>query len=352
MNNTPQTVDRLWDRGVSCPFDEVIDVRSPGEFAEDHIVGAINLPVLSDAERVEVGTINRQVNAFAARKVGAAIVSLNIGRHLQAHFADKAKDYRPLVYCWRGGQRSASIATVLSQIGWRVTVLQGGYKTYRAHVQRELESLPSQFRYQIIAGATGTGKTQVLHALAARGAQVLDLEGLANHRGSILGNRGPQPSQKYFETQLFATLEGFDSIKPVWVESESNRIGNLYLPVGLWKSMQAATGTRIRMPLAGRVQHLLAEYTHFVAGGTLLKQKLRQLTTRVGPRQVLRWEAQIDAGEWEPFVASLLEVHYDPGYATSTKRCFPNVTRTVEMADTSVAAIGEMVDALMNGQDL
>ena len=139
MNNTPQTIDRLWDRGVSCPFDEVIDVRSPGEFAEDHIVGAINLPVLSDAERVEVGTINRQVNAFTARKVGAAMVSQNIGRHLQAHFADKAKDYRPLVYCWRGGQRSASIATVLSQIGWRVTVLQGGYKTYRAHVQRHAD---------------------------------------------------------------------------------------------------------------------------------------------------------------------------------------------------------------------
>ena len=347
MNNTPQTVDRLWDRGVSCPFDEVLDVRSPGEFAEDHIVGAINLPVLSDAERVEVGTINRQVNAFTARKVGAAMVSQNIGRHLQEHFADKSKDYRPLVYCWRGGQRSASIATVLSQIGWRVTVLHGGYKTYRTHVQRELESLPSLFHYQIIAGATGTGKTQLLLGLAARGAQVLDLEGLANHRGSILGDRGLQPSQKYFETQLLAAFERLNPIKPVWVESESNRIGNLYLPVGLWKVMQATTGLTIRMPLAGRVQHLLAEYSHFIADSTLLKQKLRHLTTRVGPRQILRWEAQIDAGEWEPFVASLLEVHYDPGYATSTKRCFPNVTRTVALVDTSDATINELIDTLL-----
>ena len=196
MTNTPQTTDRVWGRGTPCPFDDVIDVRSPGEFAEDHVPGAVNLPVLDDAERAEVGTVYHRVSAFAARKIGAGLVSQNIGRHLAGHFALKGKDYRPFVYCWRGGHRSGSIATVLAQVGWRVTVLEGGYKTYRTHVRRELDAGPPLFTFRLLAGATGTAKTRLSRRLAGRGAQVLDLEGLTRHRGTVLGDAGPQPTQK------------------------------------------------------------------------------------------------------------------------------------------------------------
>lgn len=210
MINTPQTADRLWDCGHPCSYDEVIDARSPGEFAEDHVPGAVNLPVLSDPERAEVGTIYHQVGAFEARRIGAGLVSQNIAQHLAGHLADRRKDYRPLLYCWHGEMRSHSFATVLAAVGWRVTVLAGGYKTYRAHVVRELDAVPRLFAYRLIAGDTGCGKTRLLHHLARRGAQVLDLEGLVGHRGSILGSVGPQPPQRLFESRLLAAFDRFD----------------------------------------------------------------------------------------------------------------------------------------------
>ncbi len=213
--NAPQWLAALWKTGTPCPYDGVIDVRSPGEFAEDHLPGSVNLPVLSDDERIEVGTLYRREGAFAARRAGAALVSRNIGRHLASHFAERPREYRPLVYCWRGGQRSASLATVLAAVGWRVTVLEGGYRTYRAHVLAELDALPRRFAFRLLAGLTGTGKTRLLHRLAARGAQTLDLEGQAGHRGSVLGRLGAQPSQKAFESRLLAALGGLDPRFPV-----------------------------------------------------------------------------------------------------------------------------------------
>ncbi len=347
MTNTPQTTDRLWGRATPCPFDDVIDVRSPGEFADDHIPGAVNLPVLDDAERAEVGTVYHRASAFAARKLGAGLVSGNIGRHLGGHFAGRDKDYKPFVYCWRGGHRSGSIATVLAQVGWRVTVLAGGYKTYRAHVRRELDAAPPLFAFRLLAGATGSAKTRLLHRLAGRGAQVLDLEGLARHRGSVLGDAGPQPPQKYFESLLLAALDRLDPTAPVWVEAESNRIGDVYVPPALWAAMRAAGGVEVRMPVAGRVAHLLNEYAHMVADPELLKGKLRLLTARHGARQVEFWVRRIDAGEWEAFVESLLEVHYDPGYAASTQRCFPHVTEAVELADATPGALDGLAGELV-----
>lgn len=207
MSQIPQTIERYF---LSEPdqFTEIVDVRSPSEFAEDHIPGAINRPVLDDAERIRVGTIYKQVNPFEARKVGAALVSRNIARHIDDHFVAKGKDYRPLVYCWRGGQRSGSLATILTQIGFRVSVLHGGYKTYRGEVMDGLRDLPKRFEFRILAGATGSGKTRVLRSLQAAGGQVLDLEALANHRGSLLGSEpdSPQPAQRLFESRLYQRL--------------------------------------------------------------------------------------------------------------------------------------------------
>jgi tRNA 2-selenouridine synthase len=344
--NAPQYAGALWGRGDACPYDEVIDVRSPSEFAEDHIPGAINLPVLSDAERAAVGTIFREHGGFPARKVGAAHVSVNIARHLRTHFAEKGKDYRPFVYCWRGGQRSAALATVLAQVGWRVTVLRGGYKTYRQHVRRELDVCPPLLTLRVIAGATGTGKTRLLGALAARGAQVLDLEALAGHRGSVLGAVGPQPSQKMFDSLLLCALERLDHGRPVWVEAESNRVGDVFLPPALWARLRAAEGVELRVPATQRVRYLVEEYAAIRRNPEGLKEKLRQFVPRHGPRRIETWCRTVDAGMWESLVESLLAVHYDPAYAASARKSYPHITHTVDLPDAAGATLDELAGRL------
>ena len=148
-------------------FDEVIDVRSPSEFALDHVPGAANCPVLDDEERARVGTLYKQVSPFDARKLGAALVSKNIARHLEEHFRGRDRGWRPLVYCWRGGKRSGAMAHVLREIGWDAATLEGGYRSYRREVMAQLEKLPARFRFRVVCGATGSGKSRLLEALAA-----------------------------------------------------------------------------------------------------------------------------------------------------------------------------------------
>ena len=337
---------------TSETYSEIIDVRSQSEYAEDHMPGAINLPVLDDAERAQVGTIYKQVCPFTARKTGAALVAKNISQHLIEHFALKEKDYRPLVYCWRGGQRSNSMALVLAQIGWRVTVLEGGYKTYRAYVRDQLQQLPEQFTYQMLCGLTGTGKTYILRQLGQRGAQVLDLEGLANHRGSLLGEEwegkpAPQPQQKYFESLLLQRLQGFELSQPVWVESESNKIGRVYLPQSLWQQMKQASCVEIQVPLVARVQLLLQQYPHLVNHPDVLKAKLQLLKSRYGREKLNQWYQLIDARQWETFVQDVLQSHYDPTYTQSMERDFTKVERVLSLPDLSDANINKLVDSLL-----
>ena len=216
-------------------FGAVIDARSPAEFAEDHLPGAVNWPVLGDAERKLVGTEYKQVSAFEASKRGAALVAKNIAAHIERDVMHQAKTWQPLVYCWRGGQRSGSMAWFLDQMGFRTHVLEGGYKAFRAAVMAELETLPLRLQFNVVCGRTGSGKTRLLGALHDAGAQVLDLEALASHRGSVLGMLPgrPQPSQKAFETAVWNALRHFDAARPVWVESESKKIGNLRVPEAL-----------------------------------------------------------------------------------------------------------------------
>ena len=302
-------------------FDCIIDVRSPAEFAEDHIPGAINLPVLDDSERAEVGTLYKQVDPFVARKRGAALTSANIARHLTT-LAEQPRDWRPLVYCWRGGQRSGSLALVLNEIGWPVTLLQGGYKAYRREVQSRVPTEITRLRFQVLAGPTGCGKTAILHQMAESGFQILDLEGLANHRGSLLGQEpdAPQPSQKYFESLLFQALSRFDPDQPVWVESESSKVGEIHLPKALFERLIEAPALGLDCPVSERAAYSLAAYKHLTEQPTQTLGLIEKLAFRHSRQQLSTWRMQLESEDWLGLCHSLLEAHYDPAYHRSQNR--------------------------------
>jgi len=303
-------------------FDEVIDVRSEGEFAEDHVPGAVNCPVLDDVERARVGTIYKQRSAFEAKKIGAALVSANIARHLSERLLDRPREWRPLVYCWRGGSRSDAFAHVLSQVGWRVGRLDGGYRAYRRRVVADLERLPRAFRLRVVCGLTGSGKSRLLRALAGAGAQVLDLERLASHRGSLLGELPgePQPSQKMFDSLVWDALRRFDPARAVFAEAESKKIGQLQVPARLLECIRAGECLRLEVPASERVRYLIGEYRHFLGEPAALKERLRCLTALYGRAVIDRWLSQTDAAAWEDLVADLLVTHYDPAYLHATAR--------------------------------
>lgn len=309
-------------------FDEVIDTRSPSEFAQDHIPGAINCPVLVDEERARVGTLYAQVSPFDAKKLGAALVSRNIARHIESRFAAHGREWRPLIYCWRGGKRSAAMAHVLREIGWKAAQLEGGYRAYRREVIAQLEALPRRFDYLVVCGATGSAKSRLLERLAARGAQVLDLEDLARHRGSVLGSLpgDPQPPQRLFDSLLWNTLRGLDASKPVFVEAESKKIGQLQVPSALLERMREGHCILIEAAVPERVRFLIAEYGHFLEDPLELKARLECLTSLYGHEVIKRWLARVDERAWDELVSDLLVNHYDPAYRRSTLRNYPDLS--------------------------
>ncbi len=331
-------------------FDEIIDVRTPAEFAEDHIPGAINCPVLSDEERIAVGTLYKQVSPFEARKVGAALVAKNIAQHLQTRFRDRPKSWRPLIYCWRGGQRSGAMCIILAQIGWAAHKLEGGYKTYRRDVLEKLAALPQSFPLRVICGATGTGKSRLLTALADSGRQVLDLEGLAQHRGSVLGRlpEQAQPSQKWFDSLLLQTLQKLDPARPVYVEAESNKIGAITLPDALVGAMHAGECLLLETPLEVRVAGLLEDYRHYPADPETLIAHLQALHRFHGSQQLEHWTSLIRAADFAALVAELLTLHYDPSYFRATSKHYANLeqARRIPLTSLSPDALKEIAKGL------
>jgi tRNA 2-selenouridine synthase len=302
-------------------FDTIIDVRSPAEYAEDHVPGAINLPVLSDAERAQVGTIYKQVASFDARKIGAALVARNAAAHLEGSLAGFSGGWRPLVYCWRGGQRSGSFAAILAQIGWRVELLEGGYKSWRKLVVAQVNESPVAAPVVVLDGNTGSGKTDVLHEVARQGGQVIDLEGLANHRGSLFGAMpGGQPSQKAFEGRVARALAALDPERPVLLEAESSRIGQLIVPRRLWAAMCAAPRLRLVVPLAARVGYLTEAYGDIIADRALLADTLARLRPLYAAEVIAQWQARAAAGEIAALAEDLMRHHYDPRYEKHRSR--------------------------------
>ena len=302
-----------------------IDVRSPSEFAEDHVPGAVNLPVLDDAERKLVGTIYVQQSAFEARKIGAALVARNIAGICETHARDKPREFAPLVYCWRGGQRSRSLAHVLAAIGFRPVQLDGGYRAWRRHVVMMLMHLPQQFQLRVVCGLTGAGKSRLIEAIAAEGGQVLDLERLARHRGSLLGDLpgDPQPTQKMFESTLLAALSALDPARPVFVESESRRIGRLQLPDDLLATMRASPCIRLETERDLRVAMLAGDYAHLAVDHARLDAQLAPLAKLHGKATIARWMEWARAGATTELAADLLDMHYDPSYTRAIRRNFP-----------------------------
>ena len=301
-------------------FDNIIDVRSPSEFLDDHVPGAINLPVLDDSQRAEIGRIYKQINPFEAKRSGAALVAQNIAGYLQNDLAKKDRDWRPLIYCWRGGQRSGAMAKIFSDIGWHSAVVEGGYKSYRKAVLNDLDYLPHKFRLIVLSGPTGTAKTHILRSAAKNGLQVIDLEGLANHRGSLLGSEpgSPQPAQRLFESRLCAALQNFNPDRPIFIEAESNKIGKIHVPSALWASMRLASRVSLTAPIDVRIAFLQRDYRHIMEQPDHLIELLVGLRQRYSNAIFDLWETTIKAGDWHSFIHNLLETHYDPSYARSS----------------------------------
>jgi len=304
-------------------FDAIIDVRSEAEYALDHIPGAINCPVLTNEERILVGTTYKQVGAFEAKRLGAPIVAHNIARHIETLFADKPRDWRALVYCWRGGNRSGAMVHILARIGWPAAQLEGGYKAYRAHVSAALEDPPA-LDLRVVCGTTGSGKSRLLETLDGIGAQVLDLEKLAAHRGSVLGHLPdePQPSQKMFESRVWDKLRGFDPALPVFVESESKKVGNLRVPGLVMERMRAAPCIAVNLSRPNRVRLLMEDYHHFCADPSALNSQLEHLVQLHGRAKIDEWHAMANGGAMPELVDQLLAAHYDPAYLRSIDRNF------------------------------
>jgi tRNA 2-selenouridine synthase len=314
-------------------FDEVVDVRSEGEFAEDHVPGAVNCPALDNEERARVGTIYKQQSPFEAKKIGAALIGANISRYLNGHFLDRPREWRPLFYCWRGGDRSGAFAEVFSRIGWRVGRLGGGYKSYRRAVLADLGSCPRAFRWRVVCGLTGTGKSRLLRALRDAGAQVLDLEALAAHRGSVLGSMpgAHQPGQKMFESLVWGQLQGFDTKRPVYVEAESKKIGALRVPEALIEEMWKSECITLEAPIAARLELLKREYAHFLEHTESLVAALHCLAPLHGHAIIGAWKELALARRWDKLITELLARHYDPAYTRATGKHYATLSGALKL---------------------
>lgn len=333
-------------------YDSIIDVRSESEYALDHIPGAINCPVLNDAQRIEVGTLYKQTSAFEAKKIGAALVAENIALHLKQKFRDQPRDWKPLIYCWRGGNRSGAMAHIFAKIGWPVNQLDGGYKEYRRFITQQIDQQAQALSFQVICGPTGSGKSRLLQMLAAQGAQVLDLEKLAAHRGSVLGHlpTESQPTQKMFESRIWQTLRHYVADLPVYVESESKKIGNCRVPEILMEKMRASPCIALELSAESRVQLLMEDYAHFVQQPHLLSVQLDHLLTLHGREKIKRWHAMAESGELTNLVHELLTEHYDPAYLRSIQRNFLQLSSAQSLAleNISTNAFLQAANALLS----
>jgi tRNA 2-selenouridine synthase len=307
-------------------YDLIIDARCPREFEEDHIPGAVNLPVVNNEEFAEVGLLHR-TDAMGAYQMGACYSLRNIARHIEHTISKHGRKSRILVYCFRGGKRSKVWLDVLDTIGYRAERLKGGWKEYRRWVNEQLQTVPAGFRYLVLSGPTACGKTRLLTALERIGAQVLDLEGIAMHRGSVIGAvpGKEQPSQKMFDSLLLRRLSEFDPAKPVWIEAESKKIGERQLPDALLDTMRKSATIAIDAPMPQRVLLCREDYRHFEDDPKALIDRLAFLRPLIGGQEFADWQMLAETHQVAELFERLMRNHYDPTYRRSILRNYPDI---------------------------
>lgn len=313
-------------------YDLVIDARSPREYEEDHIPGAVNLPVVNNDEYAEVGTLHR-TDKMGAYRIGVEYSLANIARHIKEDLTAYGEQSRILVYCFRGGKRSKLWVDALETIGFNVTKLQGGWKAYRRAVNEQLAQVPTLYKYNVLSGSTGCGKTRLLYALEQTGEQVLDLEGVASHRGSVLGTIPGvrQPTQKFFDSILLKKLESFDPTRVVWVEAESKKIGNVQLPDALLEMMRSGRTYQVNADMSQRVLLWREDYRHFEEDPMVMLKCLYFLRSLVGSEEFAAWEQLVQDGQMPALFERLMRKHYDPAYRRSVLRNYPDIDRSPEI---------------------
>jgi tRNA 2-selenouridine synthase len=319
-------------RWNSKKYDTIIDVRSPSEFEIDHIVGAINCPILYDDERQKVGTIYKQISSFKAKIIGSSLSAKNIAFHIEKEFLEKKGSWKPLIYCWRGGQRSKAFSIVLSEVGWRTYQLSGGYKEYRNDIIKYLDNIGMKLKIILISGKTGSAKTKILHSIRDQGAQILDLEGLARHKGSLLGAipNLKQPSQKFFESLLFYEINKLNLKKNIFIEAESSKVGNVHIPKSIWSNMILSKRIEVVADVNTRAKFLIDDYQYMCKNPILIKPMIKGLKTRLSNNLIDSWEKLIDEKKWFELTKSFLENHYDTSYSSNTIKNDRKVIRELQ----------------------
>ena len=337
--------------GKNC-FDAIIDVRSPSEFSTDHVPNAINLPALTDSERGDVGSIYKNFSPFEARKLGGALIAENVGQHLKKVLVKNKQTWKPLIYCWRGGQRSKAFATVLSEVGWKVSVIEGGYKSYRRIIYRSLYQDTFERKIYLIAGNTGTAKTQILKLLGDEGVNIIDLEGLAKHKGSVFGSLDDvQPSQKSFESELYRIIQSFDPKEPIVLEAESNKIGQISLPSALWKKMRTANRIILSGPIEQRSKYLVKEYLLLIRDQKRFLKKLASLKQIQGHERILYWSKLFKEKNYIELAQELITHHYDPRYRISSDKNGCKTIKTIELDTFELSDLKLAVDKIKSCLD-
>jgi len=344
---TKHKVIKKWN---NKKFDTIIDVRSPLEFAEDHIVGAINCPVLSDLERQKVGTIYKKESSFKAKIIGSSLAAKNIAFHIQNNFIEKKGSWQPLIYCWRGGQRSKAFSIVLSEVGWRTNQLKGGYKEYRNQVINFLENIGPKLKITLISGKTGSAKTKILKSIENEGGQILDLEGLANHKGSLLGKIPDliQPSQKFFESLIFNKIQNLNLKDKIYIEAESSKIGNIHIPKSIWKKMIKSPRIEISANVELRAKFLVSDYDYMCNDPTLINPIIKGLKNRLSKKLFDEWTNLIDKKKWFDLTKSFLENHYDPSYSSNTIKNDRKVIKKITATSLNYSDIKDITKKILN----
>ena len=344
---TKHKVIKKWN---NKKFDTIIDARSPLEFAEDHIVGAINCPVLSDLERQKVGTIYKKESSFKAKIIGSSLTAKNIAFHIENKFMEKKGSWQPLIYCWRGGQRSKAFSIVLSEVGWRTNQLKGGYKEFRNQVINFLDNIGPKLKITLISGKTGSAKTKILKSIENEGGQILDLEGLANHKGSLLGKIPDliQPSQKFFESLIFNKIQNLNLKDKIYIEAESSKIGNIHIPKSIWKKMINSPRIEISANVELRAKFLISDYDYMCNDPTLINPIIKGLKNRLSKKLFDEWTNLIDRKKWFDLTKSFLENHYDPSYSSNTIKNDRKVIKKITATSLNNSDIKDIAKKILN----